>query len=117
MEKYAFAQRLAISFFVALGLWSTARAVVDSIRERRGFSKPKSYSLALDLTGLFLSSVVGIAGSIGMILVIDHFGLSERPFIWLSAIPLLLAYALGDYTRERIQNRLFRNRRRVKLPT
>jgi 4-hydroxybenzoate polyprenyltransferase len=115
MEKYAFAQKLAIAFFVAVGLWTTARAVVDSIRERRGFSKRRSYSLALDLTALFLSSVIGIAGAIGLMLILDRFGLSEKPFIWLSAMPLLLAYVLGDYAREKIQNRLFRNRRRVRL--
>jgi hypothetical protein len=107
----SFAQELAIGVFIVFGVWSTGRAILHSVRERRGFSRRKNYSLGLDLTVLAGSSIVGVGAALCVMLPLDHFGLMTKPYIWLAGIPLLAAYFLGNRVRQGLERRLARGHR------
>jgi len=79
---------------------------MDSVRERRGFSRRKSYSLGLDLTVLAGSSIVGIGTTLCLMLALDHFGLMQKPYIWLAAVPLVGTYFLGNQIRRKLERHL-----------
>jgi len=99
------AQRIVIGVFIAYAIWSTGRAIVSSVRERHRFSKRKAYSLKLDLTVLLVSSVVGLGAALLLMLALDRFGLMRKPYIWVSAAPLIAAWLLGNRVREKFERR------------
>jgi 4-hydroxybenzoate polyprenyltransferase len=104
-EAISPAQKIAVGLFIAFGLWSTGRAVVRSVRERRELSKRKTYSLRRDLTVLMLSSMLAVGAGLLLMLALDSFGLMRKPYIWVSAAPLIAAWLLGNRLREKVELR------------
>lgn len=75
------AQNIVIGVFIAYAIWNTGRAVMSSVRERRRFSKRKTYSLRLDLTILLVSSVLGVGAALLLMLALDRLGLLRTVYL------------------------------------